>query len=151
MRRQAVTPFLNPFVWVPIAMRFAEMLMASAQVIAIRTTRAAVADPRHRGRDRRELMRMGSEKVEAGAQSLARMSAQWMSLGWHYATFGWRQWLALARWTSPLSGANALQSVMRNNARITAATLTSTARAAHHGLQPIHRRVKSNARRLKRK
>jgi hypothetical protein len=149
MRAQPVAPLLNPFTWVPIAMRFAELLMASGQVIAIRTTRAAMADPRHSRRDRRELTLMGREKVEAATESIARMSAQWLGLSLQYAMFGWKQWVALARMASPLSGANAMRSVVRNNARLTAATLRSTARATQQGLKPIHKRATRNARRLR--
>jgi hypothetical protein len=150
----AAVLLLDPFSFTNIALRYAEMLLASAQVIAIRTTRAAVADPRHRRRDRRELMLMGQEKLAAGTESLARMNAQWLGLGMHYAVFGWNQWLAWGRLLSPLgmlSAPAAMQAAMLSNTKLVSTTLRSTARVAEQGLKPIHRRATRNARRLRKR
>jgi hypothetical protein len=151
--------FVNPFVSTTLALRMAEMMWASAQVISTRTTRAMVADPRHRARDSRELVMMGQEKVEAAAESLARMSAYWTSFGMQFAMFGWNQWMAMSKAMLPMAGSPSLMhlmgqqsyllhTAMQGNAKLVAAAMQSGAKAAQHGLQPIHARATRNARRL---
>jgi hypothetical protein len=151
--------FVNPFVSTTLALRMAEMMWASAQVISIRTTRAMVADPRHRARDSRELAMMGQEKLEAAGESFARMGAYWTSLGMQFAMFGWNQWMAMSKAMLPTAGSSSLtdlmgqqsrlvQTAMQGNAKLAAAAMQSGAKAAQHGLKPIHARATRNARRL---
>ena len=68
--------FGNPFMaWADLAWKIGEMSIASAQVIAHRTTRMAAAGPLPNARDRKEFTRMGQEKVEAATESARAMAA----------------------------------------------------------------------------
>ena len=151
--------FVNPFVSTTLALRMAEMMWASAQVMSIRTTRAMVADPRHRARDSRELVMMGQEKVEAAGESFARMGAYWTSFSMQFAMLGWNQWMAMSKAMLPMAGTPSItglmgqqsrivQTAMQGNAKLAAAAVQSGAKAAQHGLKPIHARATRNARRL---
>lgn len=64
--------YANPLTsWLTVAARTAEMLMASLQVVAVRT--AAWATPALSSKDQEELALMGSEKVDAFTAS----AVQW--------------------------------------------------------------------------
>ena len=94
---------VNPaLLWMQLATQTAEMLVASAQVISVRTARMAAAGPTPNARDRREFSRMGTEKVAAAGKSAmaagtrlpalmlatpGHSTAAWMAL--------WGQWARL--------------------------------------------------------
>jgi len=110
--------------WTELALRTAEMFVASAQVIGHRTHRMATAGPSPSLRDRREFARMGLEKAEAAgesmwavAQQLGRLQGSWMLRSWH-DVWSWSD---------------------------------ATARVMGSGLRPIHSRATANARRLARR
>jgi hypothetical protein len=115
-----------PFaLWTDLALRTAEMYVASAQVIGHRTHRMATAGPRPSLRDRREFARMGLEKAEAANESMWAVAEQFGSLLQ-------RNWM-LRTWQDAMSLSNA------------------TARLMGSGLKPIHSRATANARRLGRR
>ena len=59
--------YANPFLlWTNIALRSAEMMWASSQVIGHRTSRILQTYPNYSVSDRREIVLMGQEKIEAG-------------------------------------------------------------------------------------
>ena len=95
--------------WNDIALRTAEMLVASAQVIAHRTGRMAKAGPKPSMRDRREFSRMGLEKMEAASESmwamgqhLAAMNGQVALKAWQDAAAAGTAWMSLCLlYTSP--------------------------------------------------
>ena len=81
MKRNHFGPphFTAFMLWNTLAMKTAEMMLASAQVIGHRTGRMALAGPAPSARDRREFALMGQEKVEASAQSVQAMAAHLLS------------------------------------------------------------------------
>ena len=159
----ALPPFAKPFaLWMTFVVRASEMMWASGQVISRRTSRAFAADPRHRERDGRELILMGSEKIEAGLESWAAMGAHLTALNLRYATVAFDQWIALSKAMlsvansrtpvqSLLSQAKLAQITMVETGKTASSAASSAARLAHHGLKPIHSRATGNARRLRKK
>jgi len=64
--RQNAVLFAHPLLrWGTLGMKAMQMSAAAAQVIAIRSTRMAVAGLNPSAADRREMTRMGAEKVDA--------------------------------------------------------------------------------------
>ena len=149
----------NPFMaWTDLAWRIGEMSMASAQVIAHRTTRMAVAGPMPNARDREEFTRMGQEKVDAAGESaramLTHLTSTNLALG--ARMFG-RMMTATTALTSLAASRTPTQFIARQaklaeamaRSRTTATELSrSTARLAKRGLEPIHARATANAKRL---
>jgi hypothetical protein len=83
MRRQPTMPTPFPLaLWWQLGLKTWEMLMASGQVIGHRVTRMATAGTKPSARDRREFNRMGSEKLQAAAQSGWAMAAQMQTAWW---------------------------------------------------------------------
>jgi hypothetical protein len=73
--------YFVPFMlWSDLAMKSLEMMLASAQVIGHRTGRMALAAHAPTARDQREIVLMGQEKIEAGAQSAQAMTAHMMAM-----------------------------------------------------------------------
>lgn len=88
MRRPPATSFPIALWW-QVALKTWEMLLASSQVIGLRMGRMAQAGAKPNARDRREFTRMGSEKVQAAAQSGWAVAAQ-LQATW------WRSWAQMA-------------------------------------------------------
>ena len=164
MIRMNVVPwFTNPLaVWTALALRAGEMMWASGQVIGHRTSRALLADPRHRERDRREFTLMGREKLEAGSEAFAAMAAHLSTLNMQYAMVAFSQWMAMSKAMLALANSRSIAQSVEQQARLarmtmvgaakSAATVANSAgRVAHHGLKPIHARATKNARRLGKK
>jgi hypothetical protein len=123
--------------WLQLGTRSLEMLLASGQVIAMRLTRMAAAGPRPGTRDRKEFVRMGSEKLQAATQSALAVGALWPSIGWQLWAGAWQAWLGgLAGGARRRAGSGA--------------PLHHAARIAHAALEPVHRAATANARRLSR-
>jgi hypothetical protein len=151
---------MNPlFAWMEIGWKTGEMLLASAQVIAHRTSRIAAAGPRPGARDRRELTRMVQEKAEAAAESAVAMSMQIGAINMRFALRGLEQMtqattalMSLPAGRSPaqaLARQRALMRVLRQSLPTPNQISRSTARITRHGLAPIHRRATANAKRLR--
>ena len=164
MIRMYVVPwFANPLaVWTTLAVRASEMMWASGQVIGHRTSRAFLADPRHRERDRRELTLMGREKLEAGSEAFAAMAAHLTTLNMQYAMVAFSQWMAMSKTMLALANSRSIAQSAEQQARLTRMTMVGAAktaatvansvgRVAHRGLKPIHARATKNARRLGKK
>lgn len=159
MKRNTRTVFGNPFLaWTDLAWKIGEMSMASAQVIARRTTRMAAAGPMPNAGDRQEFTRMRREKIEAATESAHALAAHLMTMN---LKFGARALRHMVTGTAALMSLAASRSVGLSIARqakfaqtlsrsaITASELSaSTARLAGRGLKPIHARATANARRL---
>jgi len=103
--------------------------MAVPQVVAMRTARILAAGAKPSARDRRELERMGTEKVLAYWESMNAMGLEMARAQQQYALFAMRQWWS--PWASPWSMA------------------AGAARILDKGLGPVHRRASANARRLR--
>jgi hypothetical protein len=101
--------------------RAVELSLVAPQVIALRSLRT---------HDRREMQRMGSEKVLAFWESMNAMGLQMARANQEYALFAMRQWWS--PWMSPWQTAAAATKVLEE------------------GMRPIHRRASANARRLRR-
>lgn len=158
-RNLPVSSFVTPWLlWNDLAVKTAEMMLASAQVIAHRTSRMASTGAAPNARDRRELARMGREKIEAGAQSARAMAAHLMR-GQQSATAqafrdmqrGTAAFLSLATSHTPaqnIARQATLARALGQSALSTAGASKSAAKLAQRGLKPIHAKATANAKRL---
>jgi hypothetical protein len=151
--------FANPFLlWVNLAMKTGEMMMASAQVIEHRTRRMAAAGSKPNASDRREFALMGQEKIEAAAKSAHGMAAHMMTMNPFLGARAARQSLAAATAMMSLAGSRTVSQALARQAKLvrtmtqsagTASRISgSSARLAQRGLAPIHARATANAKRL---
>jgi hypothetical protein len=151
--------FGSPFLlWVDLAMKTGEMMMASAQVIGHRTRRLAAAGSKPSARDRREFALMGQEKVEAVTKSAHGMAAHMMTMDPLLGARAVGQTLAVANAMMSLAGSRSVSQALARQARLvrtmgqsagTASRISgSSARLAQRGLTPIHARATANAKRL---
>jgi hypothetical protein len=159
MKRSTRILFGNPFLaWTDLAWKIGEMSMASAQVIAHRTTRMAAAGPIPNASDRQEFRRMGQEKIEAATESARAIAANMTTMN---TRFGVRAFNHMMNGTAALMSLVASRSVgqfitrqakyaetMSRSATMASEFSDSTARLARRGLKPIHICATANARRL---
>ena len=122
--------------WWKLALSASEIALTAPQVVQARTARLTAAPGLDSARNRREAMRMVSEKWDAG---LAGQTAMWQA--------GWRMHQQMVNdfWALALgrhSPRGAAKRIGRSNA------LASLAMASR-SLAPVRRRVRSNARRLR--
>lgn len=151
----------NPFVlWGRLAMKSWEMIMNSTQVVGHRMSRMALAGPSPSQRDRREFAIMGREKGEAAMESVQAAALQMQAQGQQFATHAFRQMLSTSTaMMSIFASRTPAQSVGRqsqfmrdsiNDSVATAVKLSgSTARIARRALNPVHKRVSKNVKRLR--
>ena len=162
MKRSARSRVGNPFAaWMDLASKFNEMSLASAQVIAHRTTRMATAGPLPSARDRKEFTVMGQEKLEAAAASARGMAMHMATMNLKLGAQAFRQLVTASAAFASLAMSRDLgqfvtrqTKLMETLSRSTLSTLDwsdSTARLAGHGLKPIHSRATANAKRLARR
>ncbi|MET0331218.1 MAG: hypothetical protein ABW154_07300 [Dyella sp.] len=125
MARSAIFPFA---LWFDLAARSTQMMQASAEVMMRRTYGMARMGATPSVADQRELRLMVDEKVQASFES------------------------AMAMWLRAMRNSQTLM-FQAFTGRIDAASLASMARTgseiANAGLTPFHRRVRSNAKRLR--
>lgn len=107
----------------------AELAFVAPQVVAMRTARMLAAGANPSARDRRELERMGSEKILAFWESMGAMGLEMAKAQQQYALLAMRQWWS--PWVSPWSVA------------------ASAAKVLEKGLGPVQKRASANARRLR--
>lgn len=153
--------WLNPFIlWADVAVKTAEMLVSSGQVIGTRVGRMARAGVNPSARDRREFALMGSEKVKAATQSGMAVAARMQAANWQLYARAWQQWMAsLSAFNSLASSRsvgdalsrqltlfNALGRSHGTHGRIS----SDVARLAGAALKPVHAASTANARRLAR-
>ena len=160
MKRQSLvySPFTPFMLWSDLATQAFEMMWASAQVIAHRTSRMAIAGHSPNARDRREFTRMGHEKLEAGAKSAQAMAAHVLTLGQPWGVVAYRDWLrnyaALVSFANSRTASQmiarqaALAQALGQSALGMANAATSATKLAHRGLRPIHAKAVANAKRL---
>ena len=151
-----VTPFV---LWNDVAIKAAEMMLASAQVIGHRTRRMALAGPEPSTSDRREFALMAREKVEAGGKSAQAMAAHVVTMYQPWGIQAFRDtlrctaaFMSLANSRTPgqLSARQtAFARALGQSAVGMAGVSKSAARLAHRGLKPIHAKATANAKRLR--
>ena len=137
MRRTA-SPANPLLLWSNLALKSAEMLFASSQVIPMRLGQMALAGPNPSVRDRREFARMAPEKLQAGTESMLAVAARMQTMQMQWMAQAWQQWLRASM------GAGMGSMAQWGAASANAARLGSVA------LAPIHAASTSNARRLAR-
>ncbi len=144
--------------WSTLALKTLEMSTAAAQVIALRTGRMAVHGANPDADDRRELVRMGAEKVDAFSRSgqalaagamplMAGMANQAMRAGMD--VFQAATQVAISRdWPQAMESQLALAGTLMRQAPDSASSATASARLAHRALAPVYRQATANAKRL---
>ena len=159
MTRSKTPSFANPFlVWISLACKTSELMLASAQVIHHRVGRIAAAGPTPNARDRREFALMAQEKIEAGIESAYGVTAQMIALN---PLLGARAATHMIRGASAVmslaASRTADQAIARQAAIIrimteaapTAAYLSgAAAQVVRRGLNPLHSRATANVKRL---
>jgi hypothetical protein len=146
--------------WSTLAWRTSEMLMASAQVIAHRCARMAVAGASPVARDRREFARMGPEKLAAAAECTSAVAAHVAVVNVAAATRLWRDACAvgldvalLATSTTPAQALHRQQRLLQSLTRASvkpAELAGALADLSGKALDPLHRRTAANLARLRR-
>jgi hypothetical protein len=122
--------------WWKLALSASEIALSAPQVVQARTARLTTAPGLASARNRREAVRMVSEKWDAG---LAGQAAMWQA--------GWRMQQQMLNdfWALALGGRSLRGAAKRIGRRNALASLAM----ANRSLAPVRRRVRSNARRLR--
>jgi len=148
-----------PFMlWNDLAMKTAELMLSSAQVIGHRTGRMALAGPAPNARDRREFALMGQEKIDASARSAQAMARQMMTMNQPLGVQAFKNirrstaaFMSLANSRTPgqlVARQAALARALGQSAVSIADVSKRVTRLAHRGLKPIHAKATANAKRL---
>lgn len=136
--------------------------MSSAQVIGQRSARLLLSGSAPNARDQREFSMMGREKSEAVLESTQAFGARALALNQQFVTLAFKQLMtASVAMMSIASSRSAAESVERQG-KLVRDTITgsvaaasklsgSTARVAAGALKPVHKRVRANARRLRKR
>jgi hypothetical protein len=153
--------FANPFLlWSSFGLKMLQMSSAAAQVIALRTTRMAAHGPHPDAADRREMHRMGAEKVDAFSRAGAALATGAMPLLFDMSLQAWRIGFDLLSASMRLAGSRTPSQTLARQQQLAgalmrgatagsrSATSTATARLAHRALAPVHRKTTANAKRL---
>jgi hypothetical protein len=152
MKRRIASPALpaNPMmIWFDIGWKTLEILLTAGPVMSMRLARMASAGASPTEADRREMHRMGAEKVVAFNRAGAAMAAGLAP--WYVETAAramrsaavWNPWTSWAAATSRSRGAPGPWPLLPGPRR--------AARIVHSTLEPIHATVTANARRLSRR
>jgi hypothetical protein len=150
MNRSYFDMTANPLLtWMSIAGRATQMWMASAEVVAARTRTFAAAGVSPGAADVREFNLMWQEKLVAATQSWLALSSQMMKMNQELMFSPLR---TMTSAMNPMmfgapSAAHALRESIAGAARLSGAG----ARVVRSGLDPVHRRARANAARLRRK
>ncbi len=141
-------------IWFDLVFSTAEMMWASAYVIAYRVGRMLIAGVTPGARDQREFTLMGQEKLEAAADSATAMTVYLTTMSSQLWAQLIEQWLettkAMASSGTAFKALGHQDLIVRNmvKSRDTASRLSLSGVAlAQHGLKPIHARATANARR----
>lgn len=122
--------------WWKLALSASEIALSAPQVVRARTARLTTAPGLASARNRREAVRMVSEKWDAG---LAGQAALWQA-GWQM-----QQQLLNDFWAAALGQRSPRRAAKRLGRRGAQTALV----LAQRSLAPVRRRVRSNARRLR--
>jgi hypothetical protein len=158
-RRISRAPALNPWLlWTDAALKTAEMMSASAQVIGHRSRRLAAATTPLSKRDRKEFSLMGLEKVDAAVESAQSITKQALALDPLLGLRASGHMLATAAAMLSLASSRNVAQAVARQARLlrvasdSTSTLLGVSRASaalvHSGLRPVHSRAMANAKRL---
>jgi hypothetical protein len=162
MRSNLTYPALfNPLLlWSDLAVKTAEMLVSSGQVIGTRVGRMARAGANPSARDRREMALMGSEKLKAATESGLAVATQLQSANYQLMARAWQQWFASLEAMNALATSRSFGEVLARQHRLvdalgrsgrTQARLSADgARLAGAARKPVHRASTANAKRLAR-
>ncbi len=131
-----------------------EVALAAPVVIGIRSSRMMAPPWPSTEADRRELNRMGSEKVEAFSESALAMGSRLFEANTQLMSYAFKQWSQIdpvTLWSALFGSPAALKRLGRvGDAKGATRTARAYHRAVDQGLNPIHRRVTRNAKRLSR-
>lgn len=161
MARNIFEGGVDPFMlWTDLAMKTAEMLVASGQVIGQRVGQIARAGANPSPRDIKEFHLMGSEKVKAATQSGMAMATQLQTANFQLMARGWQQWLASLGAMSALASSRTFSEALSRQSRLVSSVASSghthsrlsgdAARVLGAALAPVHGAATANARRLSR-
>ncbi len=135
-----------------------ELTIAAPQVIALRTARMFAAGAYPDSLDRREVIRMSTEKLQAFSESMNAMAVQVYKTNQELTLLAVRNWWTA--WTNPWSALTyrgtppwivPFWPLQGFASRATASRLQrSMAKVIEKGLTPVHKRATGNARRLSR-
>ena len=150
----------NPMMlWSTLALKTMQMNAAAAQVIAMRTTRMAVAGANPDARDRREMKKMGTKKIDAFSPAGAAIATGAMPLVAGMAGQAFRSGMDVFNAATRLAASKTLPQTMQRQRLLTDTLMrhapsanhgaTAAARLAHRALAPVHSTATANARRLK--
>ena len=161
--RQPAALFANPFLlWGTLGVKAMQMSAAAAQVIAIRTTRMAVAGIHPTAADQREMSLMGAEKVDAFSRAGQALASGAAPLLVGLAGQAFRTGMDVLNATAHLAASRSIPQTLARQRKLTDALVRSssgaqhgaasdaTARLAHRALAPVHAKATANARRLTR-
>lgn len=153
--------FANPFLlWSTFGVKMLQMSTAAAQVIAMRTTRMAAHGANPNAADRREMHRMGAEKVDAFSRAGTTLATGAMPLLAGMAMQAWRTSFDLWAASTRLATSRTLPQTMARQQQLAGTLMrgaaasghgAATARLAHRALAPVHRKATANAKRLAKK
>ena len=156
--------YANPFLpWSMFGMKMLQMSTAAAQVIAMRTTRMAAHGANPNAAERRELHRMGAEKVDAFSRVGATLATGAAPLLLGMATQAWRIGFDLWAASLQLGTSRSIPQTMARQQQLAGAlmrgaaaaghgaTSAATARLANRALGHVHRKATANAKRLAKK
>ena len=162
--RQPAVVLANPFLlWTTLGMKAMQMSAAAAQVIAIRTTRMAAHGANPSAADKREMHRMGAEKVDAFSRAGLALSTGAMPLMAGAAMQAWRTGFDVFDASTRLASSRTIPQTLASQRRLAdtlmrggtasgqASASNATARLAHRALAPVHRKATANAKRLTKK
>ena len=131
-----------------------EVALAAPVVIGIRSSRMMASPWPSTEADKRELNRMGTEKVEALSESATAMGSRLFEANTQFLSYAFRQWSQIdpvTFWSAVFGSPAALRRLGRvGDAKGATRAARAYHRAVDQGLNPIHRRVTRNAKRLSR-
>ena len=156
--------YANPFLlWSTLGLKAMQMSTAAAQVIAIRTTRMAAHGANPNAVDKREMHRMGAEKVDAFSRAGTALATGALPLVAGMAMQSWRTGFDLLNGMTHLAASRTIPQTMARQRQLAdtlmrgaaaagqGATSAASARLAHRALAPVHRKATANAKRLTKK
>ena len=162
--RSSALSYANPFLlWSSLGVKTLQMSTAAAQVIALRTTRMAAHGLNPNAADRREMTRMGAEKVDAFSRAGQALATGALPLMAGLAGQAWRTGFDLMTASAQLAASRTLPQTLARQRRLAdtlmrsvpaaqhGATSKATAKLAHRALAPVHQKATANARRLTKK
>ena len=151
---------LAPFqIWLALARKTGDIMLASAQVVDHRTGRMLSAGNPPSASDRREFALMGWEKIAAASESTQAMALSWMTFNQQLSAVAFKQlfmgmtaFMSLATSRTPAQSVAAQTKLVRDtltHSAVATSQLTKSAgRSAHRNLNPVYVRTTANAKRL---